>query len=39
MDEVGAAAGLDRRGDARLQVVAVDGFQVDLESQRLLGLG
>jgi hypothetical protein len=39
MDDVGAAAGLDRRGDARLQVVAVDGFHGDLEPERLFGFG
>ena len=39
MDDVGAAAGLDRRGDARLQVVAVDGLHRDLEPERLFGFG
>jgi hypothetical protein len=38
VDDVGAGAGLDRRGDARLQVVAVDGLERDLEPQRLLRL-
>ena len=37
--DVGAGAGLDRRGDARLQVVGVDGFEVDLDAERLGSFG
>src|SRR5258705_922353 len=36
-DDVGACARLNRRGDTRLQVVAVHGLEIDLDSQRLLG--
>ena len=39
VEDVGARAGLDGRGDARLQVVGVDGLQRDLGSERLGGLG
>ena len=38
-DDVGTRARLDRRGDARLQVVAVHGLEIDLDAQRLLGGG
>ena len=39
LDQVGAGARLDRRGGARLQVVAVYRLEVDLDAQRFLGLG
>ena len=32
----GAGAGLDRRGDARLQVVGVDGLDLERDAGRLL---
>ena len=35
-DDVGAGAGLDRRGDARLDVVGVDGLDLELDAERLL---
>ena len=37
-DQVGTGARLDGGGDARLQVVAVDRLEVDLDAERLLGL-
>jgi hypothetical protein len=37
VDDVGATAGLDSRSDARLELVAVDGFEGDFEPERLLG--
>ena len=37
-NDVGADAGLDRRGGARLQIVAVDGLDVELDAESLLGL-
>src|SRR5580704_14879998 len=37
-DDVRARPGLHRRGDARLDVVAVDGLDVELEAERLLAL-
>jgi hypothetical protein len=36
-DDVGTRARLDRRGDARLQVVAIHRLKIDLDSQRFLG--
>ena len=36
-DDVGTRARLNRRGDTRLQVVAVHGLEIDLDSQRFLG--
>jgi hypothetical protein len=33
--DVGAGAGLDRRGDARLQIVGVDRLEVDLQAEGL----
>jgi hypothetical protein len=39
VDQVRSGAGLDRRCDARLQFVAVDRFEIDLEAKRLFGLG
>ena len=36
-DDVGTCARLNRRGDTRLQVVAIHGLEIDLDSQRLLG--
>ena len=38
-DQVGAGAGLNARRDARLQIVAVDGFELDLDAERLFRLG
>ena len=35
-DNIGSGTGLDRRGDARLNVVGVDCFEVQLEAERLL---
>ena len=35
-DDVGAGAGLDRRGDARLQVVGVDRLELEVDAGRLL---
>ena len=37
-DDVGTGARLDAGGDARLQVVAVHGLEIDLDAERLLGL-
>jgi hypothetical protein len=37
-DEVGAGAGLDGGGDARLKVVAVDRLEIDLDPEGLLRL-
>src|SRR4030095_15512781 len=37
-DDVGTGARLDAGGDARLQVVAVDGLEVDLHAELFLGL-
>ena len=36
-DDVGTCARLNRRGDTRLQVVAIHGLEINLESQRFLG--
>ena len=38
-NDVGAGAGLDRRGGARLQIVAVDRLDIELDAESLLGLG
>ncbi len=38
-DDVGPGGRLDRRRDARLDVVGVDGLEPDLGAERLLGLG
>ena len=38
-DEVGSRPGLDGGRDARLQVVGVDGLEVDLDAERLLAFG
>jgi hypothetical protein len=38
-DDVRAGSGLDRGGDARLQVVGVDGLERDLDLRLLLVLG
>src|SRR5579883_731347 len=37
-DDVRAGPRLDRRGDACLDVVAVDGFEIELDAERLLAL-
>ena len=37
-EDVGAGARLDGGGDARLQVVGVDGLELDLGAERLAGL-
>src|SRR6266567_1362560 len=36
-DDVGTCARLNRRGDTRLQVVAIHGLEINLDSQRFLG--
>jgi hypothetical protein len=38
-EDVGTGPRLDCRRDSRLQVVAVDRLQVDLDAERLLALG
>ena len=38
-DHVGAGAGLNARGDARLQVIGVDGLELDLDTELLFSFG
>src|SRR5262249_38693194 len=38
VDDVGAGARLNARGDPRLHVVTIDGLEVDLQAESLLGL-
>src|SRR5882757_5971986 len=38
-DDIGTRARLNRRGDTRLQVVAIHGLEINLDSQRFLGSG